>query len=73
MLLPLPELPLPSLPPPLPLPLPLPPLLPLRLLLLSGFCLLLFLNASCFPPLSRPQPQMVQVRALSFALGYWFT
>ncbi|XP_056659703.1 uncharacterized LOC128092250 homolog [Monodelphis domestica] len=78
MLLPLPVLPLPSLPPPplpvpVPLPLLLPPLLPLRRLLLSGLCLSLFLNNSCFPPLSSPQPQMDQVRALPFALGYWFT
>ncbi|XP_065716519.1 uncharacterized protein [Patagioenas fasciata] len=47
-------------------------LLPLPLLL-QILLLLLLPHDICFPRLSRYQPQMLKVRVLPFALGYWFT
>ncbi|XP_074875775.1 uncharacterized protein LOC142026551 [Buteo buteo] len=47
-------------------------LLPLPLLL-QILLLLLLPHDNCFPHLSRYQPQMLKVRVLPFALGYWFT
>ncbi|XP_054373799.1 uncharacterized homolog [Molothrus aeneus] len=47
-------------------------LLPLPLLL-EILLLLLLPHDNCFPRLSRYQPQMLKVRVLPFALGYWFT
>ncbi|CAN0329250.1 uncharacterized protein LOC141918465 [Strix aluco] len=42
-------------------------------LLLQILLLLLLLHDNCFPRLSRYQPQMLKVRILPFALGYWLT